>query len=167
MAGPAVLEKPISAEAPTSISQVAVEGEAFGPLSPEQWPQVDHLVTEDDTPVDNIYFEEQQRLLTESLYASWQGQRFLALANVGLFYSITEPPLVPDVLLSLDVQAPDDLWKKSHRSYFVWVYGKPPDVVIEVVSNRKSGEADSKLRGYARLGIAYYAIADPLDEHGG
>jgi len=38
-----------------------------GPLPPELWPEVEHLVTEDDTPVDNIFSEKQQRLLTESL----------------------------------------------------------------------------------------------------
>ena len=35
---------------------------------------------------------------------------------------------------------PADLWPKSLRSYFVWDYGKVPDVVIEVVSNREGGE---------------------------
>ena len=37
------------------------------------------------------------------------------------------------------------------------------DAVIEVVSNRKGGEAGKKLIDYARIGIAYYAIYDPLD----
>jgi hypothetical protein len=41
--------------------------EELGPLPPELWPEVEHLVTEDDTPVDNIFSEKQQRLLTESL----------------------------------------------------------------------------------------------------
>ena len=36
-------------------------------------PGVEHLVTEDDTPVDNLFSEKQQRLLTEPLYASWPG----------------------------------------------------------------------------------------------
>jgi hypothetical protein len=47
----------------------------------------DDLVTEDDEPVDNIFSEKQQRLLTESLYNGWKPeQSFLTLANVGLFY---------------------------------------------------------------------------------
>jgi Uma2 family endonuclease len=134
-------------------------------LPPEDWPQVDHLVTEDDIPVDNIYSEKQQRLLTESLYASWDGpgagRPFIALANVGLFYSINRPALVPDVLVSVDVAFPADIWEKRHRSYMIWQYDKPPEVVIEIVSNRVGGEDDAKLRSYARMGIAYYVIYDP------
>jgi len=136
-------------------------------LPPELRPNVEHLVTEDDTPVDNIFSEKQQRLLTEPLYSSpeWAGtgRPFVALANVGLFYAIREPPFVPDMLLSLDVQVPDDLWPKSHRSYFIWEYGKPPNVVIEVVSNRKGGEDTTKLKKYAHLGIGYYVVFDPQE----
>ena len=62
-------------------------------------PDVEDLVTEDDAPVDNIFSEKQQRLLTEALYSSWTGRRFVALANVGLFYQTHRAPLVPDVLL--------------------------------------------------------------------
>jgi Uma2 family endonuclease len=125
-------------------------------------PDIDAIVTEDDTPVDNIFSEKQQRLLTESLYTSWQpAHSFIALANVGLFYAIKKPPLVPDVLISLDVKIPKDIWAKRNRSYFLWEYGKPPEMVIEIVSNQKGHEAESKLDKYAQLGIAYYAIFDP------
>jgi len=63
------------------------------PLSEEEvaffYAEMAKLVTEDDTPVDNIFSERQQRLLTEPLYATAQfpgGERpFIALANVGLF----------------------------------------------------------------------------------
>jgi hypothetical protein len=65
------------------------------------------------------------------------------------------------MLLSLDVQVPADLWPKAHRSYFVWEYGKPPDVIVEVVSNREGGEDNEKRHGYARIGVPYYAIFDP------
>ncbi len=37
-------------------------------------PDMDHLVMEDDTPVDNIFSEKHQRLLTESLYTSLSGE---------------------------------------------------------------------------------------------
>jgi hypothetical protein len=128
-------------------------------------PDISHIVTEDDTPVDNIFSERQQDLLKDSLYASWSGpgeeRKFLGLVNVGLFYAIHAPPYVPDVLVSLDVQLPAEVWEKRHRSYFIWEYGKPPDVVIEIVSNREGGELDKKRRGYARLGIPYYIVYDP------
>jgi len=131
----------------------------------ELHPVVDHLVTEDDTPVDNVFSEKQQRLLTEPLYSSWAGpgpqRSFVAMSNVGLFYAIHRPPLVPDALLSLDVELPADLQLKSHRSYFVWEYGKAPDVVIEVVSNRQGGEDSDKLTAYARVAVRYYVIFDP------
>lgn len=142
--------------APEEIPQVLPE---------ELHPDVEHLVTEDDTPVDNIFSEKQQRLLTEPLYSSpgWlkQERAFIALANVGLFYAIRQPPYVPDMLLSLDVELPADLWPKPNRSYFAWEYGKPPDVVVEVVSNREGGEDTEKLAGYARIGVPYYVIYDP------
>lgn len=131
-------------------------------------PNIDHIVTEDDTPVDNIFSEKQQRLLTEPLYSSWPGpsagRGFVAAANVGVFPAVSQQPLVPDVFLSLDVKIPEDMWVKNHRSYFLWEYGKPPDAVIEIVSNRKGNEADSKLRDYARIGVTYYAIFDPDEQ---
>jgi Uma2 family endonuclease len=134
-------------------------------LPPDVRPCVDHLVTEDDTPVDNVFSEKQQRLLTEPLYSSWtraaEGREFVALANVGLFFAVRQPPFVPDMLLSLDVALPADLHPKPHRSYFVWEYGKPPDVVVEVVSNTEGGEDSVKLSGYARIGVRYYVIHDP------
>jgi Uma2 family endonuclease len=143
-----------------SVSRVDLQ-----PLPAELHPKVDHLVTEDDTPVDNIFSEKQQRLLVEPLYSCWQGpgqnRSFIALSNVGLFFGIRQPPFVPDMLLSLDVRLPADLWPKSHRSYFVWEFGKPPDVVVEVVSNREGGEDSDKWVGYARIGVHYYVIYDP------
>jgi Uma2 family endonuclease len=137
-------------------------------LPPEYWPKVDHLVTEDDTPVDNWYSEKQMRLLTEPLYTAWQGpdreRPFVVAANVGLYASPNADPLVPDVMLSLDVELPDDIWVKGHRVYFVWEFVKPPDVVIEIVSNPQGGEADEKMARYARIGIAYYVIYDPEEQ---
>ncbi|MDQ3250426.1 MAG: Uma2 family endonuclease [Chloroflexota bacterium] len=128
-------------------------------------PDISHIETEDDTPVDNLFSERQMRLLTDSLYASWSGpgeeRTFVAMANVGLFFAPHEDALVPDVLISLDVKLPTDVWLKHNRSYFIWEYGKPPDVVIEIVSNRKGGELGHKVAAYARLGIAYYVVYDP------
>jgi hypothetical protein len=36
-------------------------------------PNIDHLITEDDTPVDNLSSAVQQRLLVEPLYTTWKG----------------------------------------------------------------------------------------------
>ncbi len=131
-------------------------------LTGAEEPDISHIITEDDTPVDNIFSEKQQRLLTESLSISWNpGRPFLALANVGLFYGLHEPPLVPDMMLSLDVRPADDIWKKRNRTYFVWEFGKPPEVAVEIVSNRVGGETVEKVQKYAQAGVRYYVIFDP------
>jgi len=124
-----------------------------------------HIITEDGAPVDNLFSERQQRLLAESLYTSWQAagesRPFVAMTNVGLFFALSTPPYVPDALVSLDVRPPDNPFPKKNRSYFIWEYGKPPEIVVEIVSNRKGGELDEKLVGYARLGVTYYIVHDP------
>jgi Uma2 family endonuclease len=142
-----------------------LDNPALQVVSDEPRPNVDHLVTEDDTPVDNLFSEKQQRLLTEPLYSSWagpgEGRSFVAMANVGLYYAVRQPPFVPDVLLSLDVEVPADLWEKPHRCYMVWEYGKAPDAVIEIVSGEEGGEDSDKRTGYAQCGVVYYVIFDP------
>src|SRR3954454_14955055 len=132
---------------------------------PELRPCLDHRVTEDDPPVDNMFSEKQQRLLTEPLYSSWDaGKPFLATATVGLFYAVRQTPLVPDVLLSLYVEVPGDWLAKEHRSYFVWEFGKTPEAVVEIVSNKEGGETTDKMLKYAQIGIVYYAIYDPAGD---
>lgn len=141
----------------------SIPAKALEPLAPELRPNIDHIVTEDNTPVDNVFSEKQQRLLLEPLFSSWiAGRPFVAMSNVGLFYAVKNPPYVPDVMLSVDVKLPGDPRPKENRSYFVWEYGKPPDVVIEVVSNNEGGEDSEKLVGYARIGVANYVIFDPF-----
>ncbi len=132
-----------------------------------QSPDINHLVTEDDTPVDNFIQEKLQRFLVECLYSSLKLEiPFLAAANVGLFYAIKQAPLVPDVMLSLEVAVPEDWSQKKNRSYFAWELGKLPEVAIEIVSNKKGEELGSKLKDYARAGVAYYVVFDPLQKLG-
>jgi len=141
----------------------------------------DLLVTEDDEPVDNMFSAKQQRLLVESLYTAWtpppreddedeegealsaEGPRkFLADANVGVFFSVHEQPMVPDMFLSMDVELKSEWIARQHRSYFIWRFGKAPDVVVEIVSNRKGGEMQSKRKRYAQIGVQYYIVFDPF-----
>jgi Uma2 family endonuclease len=130
-------------------------------------PDIDYdaLVTEDHKPVDRIFLEKLYRLLAVPLYESWpgpgQGRSFLFLVNVGWFYQRKTPAVVPDCLLSLDVTCPEDLQVKEGHSYYQWDMGKPPEVVIEVVSDRTGGEESYKKDLYARLGVAYYVVFDP------
>jgi len=131
-------------------------------------PDIRDLAIEDDTPVDNLITEKQQRLLTEPLYSqpSVLDCPFLVAANVGVFYGVRQPPIVPDVFLSLNVEVPENWREKKNRTYLVWEFGKPPNVTIEIVSNKEGNELGSKLRDYSRIGIAYYAVFDPLQQLG-
>lgn len=124
-------------------------------------PNINHMITEDDEPVDNLPSEKNQRLLAEPLYTSDLPRPFLAATNVGLFAALHQQPLVPDMMLSLGVEVAEDWWAREHRSYFIWEFGKVPDVVIEIVSNTEGNEAGRKLQRYAQWGILYYVIYDP------
>ncbi|NJN57703.1 MAG: Uma2 family endonuclease, partial [Leptolyngbyaceae cyanobacterium SL_5_9] len=132
---------------------------------------ISHLVIEDDTPVDNFQSELQQRLLVEPIYSSKAlPLPFLAAANVGLFYKLKGDPIVPDMLLSLGVQRAVDLSERRNRSYFVWEFGKVPEVCIEIVSNaegdelilskksQQKGKVTCKKDIYAQIGVPYYVV---------
>jgi len=124
-------------------------------------PDVSHLVTEDDTPVENWFQDKQMKLLTETLDVSWpEGRPFVTGADVGVFYAVKEA-IVPDVLLSLGVDYPADYLEKNRGSYFTWVFGKSPDLVIEIVCNKVGGEDTTKLQTYAQIHVPYYIIYDP------
>ncbi|MBV8886084.1 MAG: Uma2 family endonuclease [Chroococcidiopsidaceae cyanobacterium CP_BM_RX_35] len=138
---------------------------------------ISHLTIEDDTPVDNLQSEKQQRLLVEPLYSSKPIESpFLAAANVGLFYKLKSDPVVPDMMLSLGVQCADDFSQKQNRSYFVWEFGKLPEVCIEIVSNQEGDELTlsrkSQQKGktivkkdlYAQIRVPYYVVFDPLQQ---
>jgi Uma2 family endonuclease len=137
---------------------------------------ISHLTIEDDTPVDNFQSEKQQRLLVEPLYSSKAlPVPFLAAANVGLFYKLNGDPIVPDSMLSLGVQCAEDFFQKRNRSYFVWEFGKVPEVCIEIVLNqegdelilsrksRQKGRTTTKKEIYAQIGVRYYVVFDPLE----
>ena len=164
-------EVAIEADLSPDISELAIEDDTLVdyPLSDDVLPDISGLAIEDDVPVDNLISEKQQRLLTEPLYSnpSALGTRsFLLAANVGVFYALRQPPLVPDVFLSLDVEVPQDWSQKNNRAYFVWEFGKPPDVVIEIVFSKEGNELGSKLNDYARMSVSYYIVFDPLQQLG-
>jgi Uma2 family endonuclease len=129
-------------------------------------PDISQIEIEDGAPVDSVFSEREMRLLTETLYASWKERPFVAAANVGVFYAIQQPPYVPDVFVSLEVTPPGHLRTKQSKTYMAWEYGKLPDVIIEIVSNKKGGELDEKKRAYAFLRIPYYIVHDPAFELG-
>ncbi|MEM7534545.1 MAG: Uma2 family endonuclease [Chloroflexota bacterium] len=122
----------------------------------------DEIITEDDEPVDSISCEKQQRLLIEPLYSSrYLPRPFIATANVGLFEHPKKPAIVPDILLSLGVSVGNDALDKANHSYFMWKYQKPPELVVEIVSNsKKENEIGTNFEQYAKLGVNYYVIVD-------
>ena len=134
-------------------------------LDEEARQAVRDLVTKTDDPVDNIFSEWQQNLLKDTLRNSWtptgpEGRRkFMVCANVGIFEHTKTPPLVPDVMVSLDAAPPED--EDINRAYYLWELG-PPDVVVEIVSNKKGDELGGKLGKYAGWGIPYYVVTDPF-----
>lgn len=129
-------------------------------------PDANQLITEDDAPVDNFASEKQQRLLVGTLYSSLKDQTFLAAANVGIYYADGQPAIVPDVFLSFDVQLPTNWWDKQNRCYLVWKFGKPPEVVIEIVSNKEGNELGDKLKIYEHMRVSYYIVYDPTQQLG-
>jgi len=145
--------------------RVGTPATAVGPviLPKEEWPNTDHLITEDGQPVDGFYSERQMRLLAESLTASWKpGRPFIVGANVGVFYTLDEPAIVPDVFVSVDVKTDPDYSAKTGKSYLLWNKGKPPDIVIEIVSNTEGNELTEKRRIYAQnVRAPYYVVWDP------
>ncbi len=141
---------------------------ALTPLDPDDpsYPDTSLIITHDGKAVD-LFVEKQYRLLTEPLWTSWkspEGRPFRVLANVGLFFTYKEPPLAPDAMFAIDVESPAQARESDSRSYFVWVVGKPPDVVIEVVSDKRGREDTDKLKAYQRINVPFYVIFDP-DEH--
>ncbi|HUP77872.1 MAG TPA: hypothetical protein VM260_04855 [Pirellula sp.] len=133
----------MSSEAP---AQPPMSVSEHRPLPVELHPNIDHLVTENGAPVDTQFSEKQQRLLVEVLYCSWQpGETFVAMSNVSLFFAIRTPPFVHNVLVSLGVSSPVDSFPKRNRSYFVWEYGKAPDLGERPLNRILSGLAQARL----------------------
>lgn len=135
-------------------------------------PDVHLLVTEDDTPVDGFFQEKEMRLLVEPLHSFWRPRDaggaplpFLVASDVGVF-DRSGDAIVPDVLVALNVKVPEKFWRKDRRSYYLWEFRKPPDIVVEIVSNREGDEFDDKRARYSKLGVKYYVVFDHLKLRG-
>ncbi|MEH1911878.1 MAG: Uma2 family endonuclease [Nostoc sp.] len=128
-------------------------------------PDASKLLTENDT-LDNFATSKQKRLLIGSLYSTLQQQTFFAAANVGVYHTDGQPAIVPDVFLSFDVQMPENWWEKQNRCYMVWRFGKPPEVVLEIVSNKEGDELGKKLKIYEHMRASYYIVYDPNQQLG-
>lgn len=132
---------------------------------------VANMITEDGEPLESFFVEKQMRILVDALLNSWQPapfedaldepRPFIAAANVGIFTTPFQPAIVPDMFLSLDVeQQPENNSKESH-SYCFWVHEKPPEVVVEIIFDKRGGELNEKMNRYGRMNIRYYVTFDP------
>ena len=137
--------------------------------SPSRLPDTSRLVSKDDTPLD-FFTQSQARLLTSPLYASWSAppldaggakRSFEVFANVGVFASVHEPPVVPDVMLSLDITLTNEFMRLPNSAYFLWEFGKFPEIVIEIISEGEDDELTQKISRYRQMGIKYCAVYDP------
>jgi len=138
-------------------------------LLPHEYPDTSQMILEDGEPLDSFINEKQQRLLTTVFYSGADtgiNVPFIAAANVGLFPHVRHSGIVPDAFLSLNIAAGEQWLARNVRSYLFWEFGKPPDVVIEVVSPTPGNELGSKLTDYAQLRIPYYVVYDPLKKLG-
>ena len=155
----------------TITAATAPEVDPTKPPSAEYLSDYEQFVTEDDAPVDNFFSEKQQRLLTEPLYSARTAERLgrplLAAANVGVFYGEGQPAIVPDALVSLDVELAADLCPKPNRSYFIWRFGKPPDAVVEIVSNREGGRTGVQAGAVCASGGGVLRGVRPAADAGG
>ncbi len=135
-----------------------------------EYPDTSQMILEDHEPLDSFINEKQQRLLTAVFYsgAKLPSQKPFPRRCQRRFIRHQKPKQVspPDALLSLGIHAYDDWWQRKVRSYLFWEFGKPPDIVIEVISPTPGNELGSKLTDYEDLRIAYYAVYDPLKQLG-
>ncbi|NES02407.1 MAG: Uma2 family endonuclease [Okeania sp. SIO2F4] len=136
-------------------------------LLPHEYPDTSNMILEDDTPLDSFINEKQQRLLTTVFYSGAEipiNVPFIVAANVGLFSHVRDSGIVPNVFLSLNIIGSEEWWERNVSSYLFWEFGKPPDVVIEIISPTPGNELGSKLTDYAQLKIPYYVVYDPLQK---
>lgn len=134
---------------------------------------VENMITEMEEPLESFFIEKQMRILVDALLSSWQPEPFpeapieerpfIAAANVGIFKSPYEPSIVPDMFLSFDVEQTADYDSKESHSYCLWVHGKEPEAVVEIISDKRGREFGEKMNRYGRMNVQYYVTFDPRE----
>jgi Uma2 family endonuclease len=123
------------------------------------------LPSSDDTPVDNENQNFLPNLLLFLLKFHWRqrndwffGVDMAIYHTTGVSHLV---PIVPEGFLSLGVERfkGDTL----RLSYVLWEENNiPPIFALEIVSQTYGGEYDKKIDIYARLGVLYYVIYNPI-----
>ncbi|WP_017326907.1 Uma2 family endonuclease [Synechococcus sp. PCC 7336] len=124
-------------------------------------PTQDELPETDFAPVDSELQTLVASLLGDLLAWHWRDRSdwFWGI-NLGVYYKLNTPAIVPDGFLSLGVEQFDR--SDGRQSYVVWHEGALPILVVEYVSRSYGQEYDAKLEEYARIGVLYYAIYNPV-----
>lgn len=124
-------------------------------------PGAEDLPDSDDTPVDNELQNLIPGLLKAILALIWSEKMdWFFGVDMGIYYDPNQGAIVPDGFLSIGV--PRIIDSDLRLSYVLWEEQKLPLMVLEVVSQTRRGEYTDKKTEYARLGILYYVIYNPL-----
>ncbi|NJL83385.1 MAG: hypothetical protein HC890_11340 [Chloroflexaceae bacterium] len=132
---------------------------------PYQLPSSEELPGSDETPVDN---EEQNfipNVLLFLLQYLWRERYdWFFGVDMGIYHTTgvnVRIPVIPDGFLSLGVERRKG--GKGRKSYVLWEENYvPPILTLEMVSETPGGEYTEKLSIYAKLGVLYYVIYNPL-----
>jgi len=124
-------------------------------------PTAKDLPDSDDTPVDNQLQHLIPGLLEAILALIWSEKMdWFFGVDMGIYYDPEQPAIVPDGFLSVGV--PRIIDTDLRLSYVLWEEEKLPTLVLEVVSNKRRSEYSNKKEKYAKLGVLYYLIYNPL-----
>ncbi|HAC64030.1 MAG TPA: hypothetical protein DCF68_10945, partial [Cyanothece sp. UBA12306] len=126
-------------------------------------PSAEDLPDSDDTPVDNQLQHLIPGLLEAILALIWpQKMDWFFGVDMGIYYNPKQPTtaIVPDGFLSIGV--PRIIDSDLRLSYVLWDEQVIPIMVLEVVSQTRRGEYTTKKEDYAKIGVLYYVIYNPL-----
>jgi len=80
--------------------------------------------------------------------------------DMRIYFIPDQPAIVPDGFLSIGV--PRIIDSDLRLSYVLWEEKKVPIMVLEVISQTRREEYTQKKEDYAKMGILYYVIYNPL-----
>ncbi|MGK7881048.1 MAG: Uma2 family endonuclease [Crocosphaera sp.] len=126
-------------------------------------PSAEELPDSDDTPVDNELQDLIPHVLKDILALIWEERMdWYFGVDMGIYYDPENPTdvIVPDGFLSIGV--PRIIDSDLRLSYVLWDELVIPTMVLEVVSHNRRGEYTQKKEDYAKMGVLYYVIYNPL-----
>ncbi|MDJ0581752.1 Uma2 family endonuclease [Crocosphaera sp.] len=124
-------------------------------------PSAEDLPDSDDIPVDNELQDLIPHVLKDILALIWEERMdWYFGVDMGIYYAPDQAAIVPHGFLSVGV--PRIIDSDLRLSYVLWEEQKVPTLVLEVVSQTRRGEYTQKKEDYAKMGVLYYVIYNPL-----